>query len=777
MANKEGKQPRKKVKTVKKPIKKAAKTLSKSALSKKAVKKTTANKASKNSATRKAQNKSTKPKSVAQRLTKKQETKKEMDSRGMALEHLFKRPEIEEVAHAKTKETRLPTHMSLRAVEKAQAIKTILSEPVAIQVGKIAYILSFAFIAIGGLYSAGHMLSENATPNTLSANTLSSLLSNDTNSTLSPTRTSPVTVPNVSFSLNSIVPSTLTGEERVTFSLKNGVRVEAFLRNSNTGMRFQLLAEEVSPANFELLIPSGLTAGSYTLHITAEGFDAKRFDFKAASFTVSRPTTNEDVENATATTTTQLVTTNEEIILPNSSTTTKNNNEFTLFMSSAVLESPQMLIMQAPSAITELTVYITKRDSYTKQLVGEAKKEFGTWRLFVDTSNIPNGQYEIIAEASIDDFLIQSKPQIIEVRKPTIINPRAESVSETSSESEDSEESVVEETTERPVREFSELSLAPEKSTDSESETIVTELLRDNKTDLEILLRNYSVAAQTEDLLGKRLATEAINKKQAALQEADLLATPAIKSELEDRLSSLQSRIDTFEELRRSRSDRKTAIDSDQDGVADVDEIALFRTDPNNPDTDGDGVVDGVEIMRGYNPRNAASETAVLYESPRTTTGLIQAEALRIDKVMPAISVDTESEKKNVYALIEGKALPNSYVTLYMFSMPTIVTIKTDDTGAFSYTFAKELEDGTHEVYIAITDNSGEIVAQSQGFVFTKEAEAFTVGAVSTDQTPAEVARPETPYALGLGLGVLALGIILLMLGIGLRRPTLPITQ
>ena len=139
--------------------------------------------------------------------------------------------------------------------------------------------------------------------------------------------------------------------------------------------------------------------------------------------------------------------------------------------------------------------------------------------------------------------------------------------------------------------------------------------------------------------------------------------------------------------------------------------------------------------------------------------------------------MDVESEEKNIYAVIQGVALPNSYVTLFVYSSPTIVTVKTDDTGAFSYTFAKELEDGTHEVYVAVTDNSGEIVAQSQVYTFTKQAEAFTVGSQTTNSAPQEIARPQAPYALGLGLGVLALGIILLMLGIGLRKPVALVTE
>lgn len=41
--------------------------------------------------------------------------------------------------------------------------------------------------------------------------------------------------------------------------------------------------------------------------------------------------------------------------------------------------------------------------------------------------------------------------------------------------------------------------------------------------------------------------------------------------------------------------------DQDQDGITDTDE-RLFQTDPKNPDTDGDGYLDGAEIQNGYNP-------------------------------------------------------------------------------------------------------------------------------------------------------------------------------
>jgi len=42
-------------------------------------------------------------------------------------------------------------------------------------------------------------------------------------------------------------------------------------------------------------------------------------------------------------------------------------------------------------------------------------------------------------------------------------------------------------------------------------------------------------------------------------------------------------------------------LDSDHDGLSDALELK-FHTDPHNPDTDGDGYVDGLEIANGFDP-------------------------------------------------------------------------------------------------------------------------------------------------------------------------------
>lgn len=55
--------------------------------------------------------------------------------------------------------------------------------------------------------------------------------------------------------------------------------------------------------------------------------------------------------------------------------------------------------------------------------------------------------------------------------------------------------------------------------------------------------------------------------------------------------------------------------DTDEDGLSDFDEIKIWHTDPLNPDTDGDGFKDGAEVKNGYNPLGPGK----LFNIPTTT--------------------------------------------------------------------------------------------------------------------------------------------------------------
>jgi hypothetical protein len=66
-------------------------------------------------------------------------------------------------------------------------------------------------------------------------------------------------------------------------------------------------------------------------------------------------------------------------------------------------------------------------------------------------------------------------------------------------------------------------------------------------------------------------------------------------------------------------AENKTAstifLDSDQDGLTNQEEKTL-GTDPNNPDTDGDGYSDGKEVQSGYNPLKPAPGDQLLPSAP-----------------------------------------------------------------------------------------------------------------------------------------------------------------
>lgn len=164
--------------------------------------------------------------------------------------------------------------------------------------------------------------------------------------------------------------------------------------------------------------------------------------------------------------------------------------------------------------------------------------------------------------------------------------------------------------------------------------------------------------------------------------------------------------------------------DTDGDGISDFDEVNIYETDPEVGDSDG------LEILVGFNPLDSSSSAVIAYESPKNTTveetEIFSVSKLQLVNTARASTGGTESDEPD-QILIEGKALSNSFVALYIFSIPTIVTIKTDSEGSWTYVLDKEIKNGDHELYVATTDNSGKILAKSSPIPFTKEVAAVTV--------------------------------------------------
>jgi len=71
------------------------------------------------------------------------------------------------------------------------------------------------------------------------------------------------------------------------------------------------------------------------------------------------------------------------------------------------------------------------------------------------------------------------------------------------------------------------------------------------------------------------------------------------------------------------------ALDSDNDGLSDNEEN-LYGTDPENPDTDGDGYSDGVEVKSGYSPIKAAPGDRVVIAEKNNSTAQVNTSQLSL---------------------------------------------------------------------------------------------------------------------------------------------------
>lgn len=187
--------------------------------------------------------------------------------------------------------------------------------------------------------------------------------------------------------------------------------------------------------------------------------------------------------------------------------------------------------------------------------------------------------------------------------------------------------------------------------------------------------------------------------------------------------------------------------DADRDGISNYDEENIYKTDPLDAFTSNSSLTDGERVLLGFNVLSDGSEQ-VAVESPKVS-GEVVENVFEVHTINVALKpFDTAPEAmevpENIPALpafkeeitFSGRALPNSFVTLYVFSTPVVVTVKADASGAWSYTLDTELEDGAHELYVATVDAGGRILAKSPAVPFIKRAEAAEFTPLLIPETP-----------------------------------------
>ena len=207
----------------------------------------------------------------------------------------------------------------------------------------------------------------------------------------------------------------------------------------------------------------------------------------------------------------------------------------------------------------------------------------------------------------------------------------------------------------------------------------------------------------------------------------------------------------------KSKSQCGSQADPDQDELVNFEEFRL-GTNPVVSDTDTDGYSDGDEVKNGFDPLKYSpghTDDKMQFESPKEN-GQVQAD---IYKILDVISTEISSDKTGI--TMRGKGLPSSFVNIYIFSSPIILTVKTDKSGSWSYTLDKNIDDGQHQVYVAVTDNTGKITAKSEPLFFVKKASAVNIVPISS---ASEVSSPaENRQASYLIVGMIMAGIALLI--------------
>ncbi|MEL6805129.1 MAG: Ig-like domain-containing protein, partial [Bacteroidota bacterium] len=317
--------------------------------------------------------------------------------------------------------------------------------------------------------------------------------------------------------------------------------------------------------------------------------------------------------------------------------------------------------------------------------------------------------------------------------------------------------------------------------TDEEIEGTAQDLLAEYEVDIDLELERLTSAVRSGDETQVTVVKNRLDdlrgtmvKNAIAVGDEELVAR--IDGNLDSKITNLEQQVELTEEIVKDRIGEAITRDSDGDGIGDFDEETIYGTDPLVADSDNDGFIDGVEILNGYNPNDASPEAIVAFESPKES-GVERPDLLSVESIERNTGATLTPDAPEDVAVISGRGLPNSFVTLYIFSSPTIVTVKTDADGSWNYIFDKELDDGQHEVYVGVTDNAGKIVAKSEPLRFVKTAQAFTpvasaaedeVTAVGSLQSDRSLLSEEIVLLI-LSVSIVIIGLILILLGLHLH--------
>ncbi len=449
-------------------------------------------------------------------------------------------------------------------------------------------------------------------------------------------------------------------------------------------------------------------------------------------------------------------------------------------------------IQISTSPVESVEIFAVPKSALTTYFIGRAVKKTATdWSLAWDTTQIPNGEYSVFARVQSNFGFSDGDRTSVKILNdivPSITDIQAKAIDlikqanlELSKESDiaNESESIKNHSSQKTIFIKPVALFVQELDVDTELHDSISLLLSEYRSKLSLLLEVFAQAKRAGDenainsaqIAIDDLKNSIVNQLPEKIGNKDVIN--AVTTYLTETTFALKELTLNNEIIIKDRLADSAMNDSDKDGISDYDEVYLYKTNPFAADTDGDGYIDGAEITLGYNPLDGIQETLVAYESPKDN-GTLRDDLLSVTDV---ITLTKENPDEKPRALFSGVGLPNSFVTLYIYSTPVIVTVRTSSDGGWSYIFDKELDDGAHEVYVGITDNAGNVVAKSLPFAFTKTAEAFTksdsiAGALQAQKLEQSFFSTDN-ILLFASMLIVSLGLVLLLLGVHVRSKRL----
>jgi hypothetical protein len=432
--------------------------------------------------------------------------------------------------------------------------------------------------------------------------------------------------------------------------------------------------------------------------------------------------------------------------------------------------------------------YLRRPESLMEMYLGQGySSETNVWERSFDTNLIPNGKYFLFPKIVNEygeyfgeriSFYVENEIETEEEK----VNALEEEINQSETEIQTEEQQVVEE--KETVKEG--IITEVEDFIEEGGNTIKDEEREQLKTETEEKLRQ--LYNKTEENLEKALQTAERQEREElkneivkdieeitkpiteATKEQQKAKTLQLEEAVRERIDSLMQKLEHIYEKKADIEIRKEEVfskDFDKDGLPDYEEIRI-GTDPFNPDSDRDGFIDGSEIALSFDPLNPSPADKIKYQNPREIKKE-PSEVFRVEQVETSFLEGREHGLK-----IKGKALPNSFVTIYVFSLPTIIITKADANGNWEYILDKSLADGQHAIYATLTDNHGEIEESSTPFLFVKTEDKilrFLEPEQNEIASPAETLQ-RSFAVLVVAIIVFSLGIALTMVGIILREKT-----